>query len=935
MNVNVDTVQGDDSADLENNAETDESENGQNQKNVLGASNIEETPLAASSVVHVIDDGYVDQYGYTFKAVQMAITNLNSGGTIFLDGGHYYGSGSPIDVGKKAFTMYGGRSPTDTTMGTLDANYTSAVTYFHIENGATLQFDRVIITHGWKDWDGSASTYGSGFVGMNDGTVMPTFIIRNSIIEENIVNLTSYTYLKDVKGVGLYIKQSKFNLRNVTINSNKAISNTEYHASATISYLYGQGTVDNCTFKNGQGTVGSGLQILRTGTAGPNVINNCKFINNTAYSSVVQHGAALCIYHNTVLNNSEFINNSVIGQGGAVTTHQKGTISNCKFINNTATTFGGAITTGFDEGYDGGITIDKCYFEGNQAPKGGAVQLIGNNVVISNSEFYNNSAIEGGAAYIVSNKCTISNSQFYGNNATYNLDSKIPVEILSNGSAKISYNDMGTNRTMYLSTLGGAVFISGDNAKISNNAFEHNIADVNEDINYDGLGGAIYVAGSKTTTNNNIFNHNVARNGSAIYTDGNNFNLVNDTFEYNQAYSYLLITTAVPEESYYNEADINVTVVHVGGDNIINAIYNKAAYNQIHFTNVHYTDSRHGNTTTGSTSVTPVKIEDSNNGEKLYQYDHEDCQNITLIITRQEDGEVVFNDTVVTDIYGIATAILPVGLKKGVYTVYAEHPEDWNYKKITNTTRFTINYSLKDNKTVSNETPYYGTEVDFNLTIYNDANVVYNDSILVVDDLPDGLEYVDTIWMSDNFDVISGPVLSNNRQTITWNITNVTAKSSAIITVRVKVTKLGNLTNNLTIDGAYRVNATVTPKPYVDISVNKTSDKTEYFVDEIAIFTIVVSNANNGTTATNVNMTDVLPVEFEYINDTANGAYNPTTGIWTIGTLANGTNKTIKIYARAKTIAKNVTNIAVVNCSEDEWDYNNSNRKNNRPSRQR
>ena len=52
--------------------------------------------------------------------------------------------------------------------------------------------------------------------------------------------------------------------------------------------------------------------------------------------------------------------------------------------------------------------------------------------------------------------------------------------------------------------------------------------------------------------------------------------------------------------------------------------------------------------------------------------------------------------------------------------------------------------------------------------------------------------------------------------------------------------------------------------PYVDIFVNKTSDKFEYFDDDFAYWNITISNSANSSNATNIKFDDVMPSEFEY-----------------------------------------------------------------------
>ena len=122
------------------------------------------------------------------------------------------------------------------------------------------------------------------------------------------------------------------------------------------------------------------------------------------------------------------------------------------------------------------------------------------------------------------------------------------------------------------------------------------------------------------------------------------------------------------------------------------------------------------------------------------------------------------------------------------------------------------------------------------------------------------------------------------------------------------------------------VDCTINPVPIVDLSVDITSDKDEYFVGDTAVWTIIVSNAGNGTNATNVSLKDLLPEEFEFVNCTLpeGTTYNETTGVWTIGEMANGTNVTLTITTRAVIVAENILNTVNATCSEDEWNYTNN-----------
>ena len=206
--------------------------------------------------------------------------------------------------------------------------------------------------------------------------------------------------------------------------------------------------------------------------------------------------------------------------------------------------------------------------------------------------------------------------------------------------------------------------------------------------------------------------------------------------------------------------------------------------------------------------------------------------------------------------------------------------------------------------------------IQYNLTVVNTGTGTYTSLLNVTDTLPSGLKFNGTYFITgaDEVKFVDGG------QELTWTITNITGKN-ATITLWVKVVEmgnlinnrtfidnvtnnnktinsLGNLTNNMTVTGPNGTkkyaNLTVYPVPIVDISVNITSDKDEYFVDDIAVWTVVVSNANNATNATNVTLRDFFPgSNFEFINCTLANGTSYTGDTWYIGDLNNGTDVTL------------------------------------------
>ena len=250
---------------------------------------------------------------------------------------------------------------------------------------------------------------------------------------------------------------------------------------------------------------------------------------------------------------------------------------------------------------------------------------------------------------------------------------------------------------------------------------------------------------------------------------------------------------------------------------------------------------------------------------------------------------------------------------------------EWNYANNFDNATVTVE-DLGLEKLPDKNVTYYHDDVLFNLTVINDGEYDFTRNVTVVDNLPDGIIYIKTVDII-GADVVQSAVLSNNNRTVTWVITNITANSTAVIIIRTNTTSVGPKLNPETIifDNGYNktVNCTIDVLPIVDVSVVKTSDKAVYYVDDIVVWTIKVSNAFNGTDATDVRVQDILPSEFTFIDyDATKGTYED--GVWTIGFMGNGTEETLIIVSLANSAVVNATNEANVSCNETEWNYDNN-----------
>ena len=87
------------------------------------------------------------------------------------------------------------------------------------------------------------------------------------------------------------------------------------------------------------------------------------------------------------------------------------------------------------------------------------------------------------------------------------------------------------------------------------------------------------------------------------------------------------------------------------------------------------------------------------------------------------------------------------------------------------------------------------------------------------------------------------------------------------------------------------------------------------------IFTVLVRNVAGFSTATGVEVTDVLPAGMTFVSSTASqGSYNSGTGIWTLGTLAGGSSATLTITATVVTGGLKINTAEVTKANELDID---------------
>ena len=703
--------------------------------------------------------------------------------------------------------------------------------------------------------------------------------------------------------------------------------------------------VSNTKFMNNYATstngnaFGAALQVLGT-------VSNCTFEYNQANSDVNNsHAGALCFRPGSTVYNCTFIGN-IAYRGAATTFHASGELKDCIFINNTTTGFGGAISTGYDGTTSQKVKISNSYFEGNAAPIGGAITTHGNDITVDNSTFISNKAADdGGAVYVVDDGITVLNSNF-GNNSAKNHAGAIYVKgnnvkiqnatfvnnsahfagavrvegnyvnvlnatfignkAISDGVSKsqagalgISGNNVNIDSSYFANNTvegdAGAIGVKGSHIKVTNSQFYSNHANpFNNDLNT-GLGGAIYTMGNNVTYDNAIFRYNTAVNGSALFVDGV-ASLKNIVFYRNQAYTYALpIIVQNPKNPY--GVTVNVTVVIIGGNNIANAIHHVGQLNDISFDNVTYLFNVNGtimNRTTGADELHPVDgVENSKNGTLIYRDERENTQSINPIVIYDEDGNIIYNETLISSIYGDVRFSLS-GLAPGNYTIKAEHPEDLFYKAIKNETNFEVVGFVDLDVDITTDKNYYGLDEEVEWTISLTNHGPHTDNNCYVN----GIKLEDIVGFTPSkgtFDAATG----------IWKVGKLAKNEVVTLKVKTKTTSLGTVT--LTVNAVNSTEDTnisnnvatktihiqelpkVVPTKDVNVTNPNYGDKVKY--------TIVVSNV--GKITADVTLTDTLDKGLIFTGASGNYEYDSTTRTvtWNIDGLAVGQNLTFYVYA--------------------------------------
>jgi uncharacterized repeat protein (TIGR01451 family) len=241
------------------------------------------------------------------------------------------------------------------------------------------------------------------------------------------------------------------------------------------------------------------------------------------------------------------------------------------------------------------------------------------------------------------------------------------------------------------------------------------------------------------------------------------------------------------------------------------------------------------------------------------------------------------------------------------------------------------NYTPTDlavTKTVNNATPLVGSQIQYTITLVNNGpNPATN--VAVTDQLPTGVTFVSA----------NAPAgTTYNSTTGIWTVGSLAVAQTRVLTVVANVTSPGVALNQATITSVDQnddvpgnnTSSATTTTQQLDLAVTKSVDDSTPNRNQTVTFTVNVVN-NGPSNATGVVITDSLPAGLAFVSATpSTGTYSNTTGLWTLGNLANGASASLQIVAtvNATTLPANGT---ITNTAElFDVDQTDSNSNNNR-----
>ncbi len=220
-------------------------------------------------------------------------------------------------------------------------------------------------------------------------------------------------------------------------------------------------------------------------------------------------------------------------------------------------------------------------------------------------------------------------------------------------------------------------------------------------------------------------------------------------------------------------------------------------------------------------------------------------------------------------------------------------------------------------KTVSSTTPSVGQQITYTIRVQNNLLTTAT-GVQVTDILPAEVIFVSASGTYDSGTGIWDVGSINSLASVSLNIvvTVDTSASGSTVTNTASMTALDQPDPDPS-NNTDSVNITV-PVAEAELAITKTASNPTPNEGQLVDYTIRVTN-NGPSLTTGVEVWDGLPPEVTLISQTTSqGIYNPATGLWDIGTLANGASAqlNITVSVNSGTAGTTITNGADITVSD-------------------
>ena len=219
---------------------------------------------------------------------------------------------------------------------------------------------------------------------------------------------------------------------------------------------------------------------------------------------------------------------------------------------------------------------------------------------------------------------------------------------------------------------------------------------------------------------------------------------------------------------------------------------------------------------------------------------------------------------------------------------HVDQPDNNMYKQIAGVSIKVQSADLTVTNTVDNITPNEQDTINYTITLPNNGPVDAT-GVVVSDYLPPGVTYISSNAAGGSYNIGDD----------NWNVGNIANGATLTLIIKAKVNKEtgalkidnnpsviyadqpdSNLNNN-TATASLTVNGS-------DLSISNAEDSAAPKEGGTVNFTVTVVN-NGPLDDTGVTATAVVPPGLTYVSNSPDqGTYDPATGIWTVGNIANG-----------------------------------------------